>query len=147
MARKMLIIPILTIAMIRIMILDDEKLIRWSLDKILAQDGYTVDCAATTGEALALAGKADYALILTDLEICGDQAQPFFADMISKQPRARIVALTALARDEAERTLGGISTHAILEKPFSSESIRAVVHAALEPMTKNPNISTKENVG
>jgi DNA-binding response OmpR family regulator len=141
MARKMLIIPILTIAMIRIMILDDEKLIRWSLDKILAQDGYTVDCAATTGEALALA------LILTDLEICGDQAQPFFADMISKQPRARIVALTALARDEAERTLGGISTHAILEKPFSSESIRAVVHAALEPMTKNPNISTKENVG
>jgi two-component system response regulator PilR (NtrC family) len=147
MARKMLINPIRTIAMIRIMILDDEKLIRWSLDRILAQDGYEIDTAATTSEALTLAGRSEYALIITDLEICGDQARPFFADMISKQPRARIVALTALAKDEAEKMLGGIATYAIIEKPFRSESIRAIVHAAIEPMTKNLNISTKENVG
>ena len=73
--------------MLRIMILDDEKLIRWSLDKILAKDGYAVDTAATTNEALELADKAEYALIITDLEICGDQAKSFFANMTSKQPK------------------------------------------------------------
>ena len=122
--------------MVRILILDDEKLIRWSLDKILVQDGYSVDTAATTGEALALAGKAEYALIITDLEICGDQARSFFAEMISKQPNARVITLTALARDDAERMLEGLTTHAIIEKPFTSQAIRSVVDAALGRMDR-----------
>ena len=129
--------------MIRILILDDEKLIRWSLDKILAGDGYSVDTAATTAEAMALAGTAEYALILTDLEVCGDQATPFFADMISKQPKARLVALTALAREEAARVLGGIVPDAIVEKPFTSEAIRAVAHAAIHQTEKNPDSDIK----
>jgi DNA-binding NtrC family response regulator len=117
--------------MIRTMILDDEKLIRWSLDKILAQDGYAVDAAATTGEALALADASEYALVITDLEVCGDQARTFFADLIAKQPRARVIVLTALPREEAERVLDGFATEAILEKPFTSQAIRDLVHTAV----------------
>ena len=119
--------------MLRILILDDEKLIRWSLDKILSQEGYEVDTAATTEDALKLAEAKEYALILTDLEICGDQAKPFFANMISKQPKACVVTLTALTKDQAEKTLGEVSTYAIIEKPFTSEAIRAVVNAAVGP--------------
>ena len=140
MARKMLIKPIRTIAMLRILILDDEKLIRWSLDKILSQDGYTVDAAAAAGDALALAGRNEYAVIITDLEICGDQAKSFFADLIAKQPRAWIVILTALARDEAVKILGGIGPFTIIEKPFASEAIRAVVHEAVERTHGTSNI-------
>jgi DNA-binding NtrC family response regulator len=143
----MLIKPIRTIAMIRILILDDEKLIRWSLEKILAQDGYAVDAAATTGEALALAGKAEYALIITDLEICGDQPRSFFADMIAKQPKARIVTLTAMAKDQAEKTLDNVGSYAIIEKPFTSEAIRAVVHSAVGQTNKTLNSDIKENDG
>jgi DNA-binding response OmpR family regulator len=121
------------IGMQRILILDDEKLIRWSLDRLLAQDGYAVDAAATTVEALKLADRTEYVLIITDLEICGGQARSFFADMIAKQPKARIVTLTALARDQAERELGEIAIHAIVEKPYSSEQIRAVVSDAIGP--------------
>jgi DNA-binding response OmpR family regulator len=129
------------------MILDDEKLIRWSLDRLLAQDGYVVDTAATTGEALTLAGKSEYALILTDLEICGDQAKTFLAALIAKQAGARVVMLTALAKDEAERMLGGVPTYAIIEKPFTSEAIRAVVHAALDGAREGPNSEIKEKNG
>jgi len=117
----------------RVLVLDDEKLIRWSLDKILSQEGYAVDTAATTEDALKLADAKEYALILTDLEICGDQVKSFFADMISKQPKACVVTLTALPKDQAEQTLGGIKTYAIIEKPFTSEAIRAVVNAAVGP--------------
>jgi two-component system response regulator (stage 0 sporulation protein F) len=123
--------------MLRIMILDDEKLIRWSLDKILSQDGYAVDTAATTDDALKLADKAEYALIITDLEICGDQAKPFFANMISKQPKARVVTLTALTKDQAVKTLGEVAPYAIVEKPFTSEAIRTLVNAAVGPMSRS----------
>jgi DNA-binding NtrC family response regulator len=136
------------------MILDDEKLIRWSLEKILSQDGYAVDTAATTNDALKLADKAEYALIITDLEICGDQAKPFFAHMISKQPKACVVTLTALTKDQAEKTLGEVATYAIIEKPFTSEAIRSVVNAAVgqtnrkpEGFRQTPNNITKENIG
>lgn len=117
--------------MIRILILDDEKLIRWSLDKILAQDGYAVDTAATTGEALAFADSSEYTLVITDLEVCGDQARTFFGDLVAKQPRARVIVLTALPREEAVRVLDGFATAAILEKPFSSQAIRDLVHSAI----------------
>jgi DNA-binding response OmpR family regulator len=143
----MLIKAIRNIMALRIMILDDEKLIRWSLDQILAQDGYEVDTAATTGEALALADEAEYALILTDLEVCGDRAKPFLEDMIAKQPHARIVMLTALGRDEAERMLGGVATTAIIEKPFTSEAIRTVVHGAIGRTRTTPDSSIKEKNG
>jgi DNA-binding response OmpR family regulator len=133
--------------MVRILILDDEKLIRWSLDKILAQDGFAVDTAATTQEALALLAKAEYALVLTDLEICGDAARPFFTELIAKQPQARVLTLTAMPRDEAERTLEGIPTCAIIEKPFTSETIRAAVHAALGPIDDPSNSPIKESHG
>lgn len=131
MAWKMLINSIQLIDMIRILILDDEKLIRWSLDKILAQDGYAVDTAASTQEALALVAKADYDLVLTDLEICGDQARPFFTELISRQPRARVVTLTALGREEAEKILDGLGTHAVIEKPFTARTIRSIVEGAI----------------
>ncbi|HSA96300.1 MAG TPA: response regulator [Acidobacteriota bacterium] len=133
--------------MIRILILDDEKLIRWSLDRILAQDGYLVDTAATTQEALGLAAKADYALVLTDLEICGDDAPRFFAELISRQPMARVVTLTAMAREEAEKLLGGTPTAAIIEKPFTSEAIRTVVHSALASSGGTRTSPKKESYG
>jgi CheY-like chemotaxis protein len=147
MARIMLIDFIRIIVMIRILILDDEKLIRWSLDKILAQDGYAVDTAATTGEALALAAKADYALVLTDLEICGDAARPFFTELLEKQRQARVITLTAMPRDEAEKTLDGIPTYAIIEKPFTSEAIRGAVHAALASIDEPSTSPIKESHG
>ncbi len=138
--------------MFRIMILDDEKLIRWSLDKILSQDGYAVDTAATTNEALTLADQTEYALIITDLEICGDQARSFFGEMISKQPKARVVTLTALTKDQAVKTLGDVAPYAIIEKPFTSEAIRSVVSGAVGSPASDKSLTSsilikKENNG
>lgn len=143
----MLSIPMKLIAMIRILVLDDEKLIRWSLDKILVKDGYAVDAAATTEEALDLAAKSTYDLVLTDLEVCGGEAPSFLASLIAKQPAARLVALTALAREEAEKLLAGIPACAVVEKPFTSEAIRAVVHAALDRSNSPSTSPIKERNG
>ena len=67
----------------RVLVLDDEKLIRWSLKQLLSEEGYEVDTAATADEALRLAETRNYALIITDLEICGEQAKAFYGRMLS----------------------------------------------------------------
>jgi DNA-binding response OmpR family regulator len=115
----------------RILILDDEKLIRWSLNQILLQDGYEVDAAATVEEAARLAQSGRYALILADLEVCGDRAKACFSEFARIQAGARIIVLTAVPGDQAEQRLGGFKPDRILEKPFESEEILAAVKAAL----------------
>jgi DNA-binding response OmpR family regulator len=115
----------------RILVFDDEKLIRWSLKQILSQEGYEVDTAATTEEALKLSRSNPYGLIFADLEICGDQAKAFYEQLLAGQEMARIIVLTALAKEKAEKTLGDFRTFLILEKPFVSENIKAVAQKAL----------------
>ena len=115
----------------RILILDDEKLIRWSLNQIFLREGYEVDAAATVEEAARLSQSGPYALILADLEICGDRAKACFSEFARVQAGAKIIILTAVPGDQAEQRLGGFKPDRILEKPFESEEILAAVKAAL----------------
>ena len=115
----------------RILVLDDEKLIRWSLHHILRQDGHEVDVAATTEEASRLASTATYQLILADLEVCDNRAKSFFAGMSRDQAEAKVIIITALSPDLAEEQLGDFRAFRIVEKPFASEQIRGLVKDAL----------------
>ena len=125
--------------MSRILVLDDEKLIRWSLKQILSQAGYDVDTAATTEEALRLSHSKPYSLIFADLEICGDQAGAFYGQLLAGQEKAKIIVLTALTKQQAEQTLGDFKTFLILEKPFISENIKAVAQKALSLSREDEN--------
>lgn len=115
----------------RILILDDEKLIRWSLNYIFNQEGFDVDLAASTDEALSLARTRTYGLILADLEVCGDQAKTFFPGLVRDQAEAKVIIITAVPSEQAEQQLGDFKAFRILEKPFPSEEVRAAVKAAL----------------
>jgi DNA-binding NtrC family response regulator len=54
-----------------ILVADDEEIVRNSLAAWLAEDGYAVDTAASGREAVALAGKKDYAIYFIDLKMSG----------------------------------------------------------------------------
>jgi len=117
----------------RILVLDDEKLIRWSLDQIFQQEGYQVDSAGTVEEASRLAGKNSYGLILADLEVCGDGVAAFFSGLAAGQRDVKVIVITALPPDQAEAKLGDFKAHRIMEKPFASAQIREAVRAVLGP--------------
>jgi two-component system response regulator AtoC len=117
--------------MARILVLDDEKLIRWSLDHILRQEGHDVDVAATPDEAGRLAAANTYHLILADLEVCRDRAKPFFDGLSKDQAGAKVIIITALPLELAEKVLGDFKAFRIVEKPFASEQIRSLVKDAL----------------
>ena len=116
----------------RILVLDDEKLIRWSLGQILSQEGYAVDVVATAEEALRLTGSNLYDILLADLEVCGDRAETIFRELLAGQPEAQLVILTAIPRDKAGERLGGCRPFEILEKPFASDTIKAAMIDALK---------------
>jgi len=115
----------------RILILDDEKLIRWSLNQIFTQEGYEVDVAGTMDEALQLASAKAYSLIFADLEIWFERGKTIFLDILSRQRAAKIIIITAMTRGEAEKSLGDVRPFSIIEKPFKLEEIKRAANDAI----------------
>lgn len=115
----------------RILIVDDDKLIRWSLKELLCQQGYEVEVASTTQDALNQAQKVPLHLIFTDCEINDEDGFQMLGKLQSIQPEAKIIILSALSSQQVQSRLGDIKIFSILEKPFQSDQIRSIARKAL----------------
>jgi len=118
--------------LIKILVVDDDKLIRWSLKEIFSQEGYTVDAVATAKDALKQAKNITYELIFSDLEINDENGIEMLRKARVLQPEAKIIIISALTRQQIEPKLGNLSILSIIEKPFKSEQIRTIVKKALD---------------
>ena len=115
----------------KILIVDDDKLIRWSLKEIFSQEGYTVDTVATAKDALKQAKNITYELIFSDLEINDENGVEMLKKARAFQPEAKFIIISALTKQQIEPKLGSLSIFSIIEKPFKSEQIRTIVKEAL----------------
>lgn len=118
--------------MLKTLIIDDDKLIRWSLKEIFIQEGHQVDTVATADEALKKAGEDTYCLICTDLEIQEEDGIELLKKLQRVQPEARVIILSALNRNQVEARVSNLSIFSILDKPFNSEQIRNIARNILE---------------
>lgn len=107
----------------KILIADDDKLIRWSLKEIFSQEGYEVDTAASCLEAIQQAENSQYNLIFTDFEIDDEDGLKMIKKIKNCQPDAKVIIISALPQHKIESQLKGLDIHAIIEKPFQSEQI------------------------
>lgn len=113
--------------MARILIIDDDKLIRWSLKELLVRSSRLVDTAASIEEALSCAEKNNYQLICSDIEICGHIQNDFISKIWKFQPDAKMIILSALNQQQIKQALGDLKVDAVLEKPYDSDEIRSLV--------------------
>ncbi len=116
----------------KILVVDDDKLIRWSLKEIFLGEGYSVDEAASSGEAETLAEGSSFNLVFADLEIADENGIEMLKRIQKIQPEAIIIILSALNRHQIEAQLGHLNVFSILEKPFKSEKIRSIAREALD---------------
>lgn len=114
------------------LIVDDDKLIRWSLKEIFAQEGFRVDTAESSAEALGLVESNSYHLIMADFEIDDENAGEMLCKIQARCPGIKVIILSALPRQQIEAQLRGVTYHSILEKPFRSDEIKSAVGEALD---------------
>jgi len=124
-----------------ILIIEDDRLIRWSLKELFTKDNHQIDTASSAEEALFQAKKKSYQLICSDLELKEELRIDLLAKLKNMQPKAKIIILSALNRQVIEKKLGDIKVDAILEKPFTGDKIRVLANNLL----KNTNRSIKTN--
>ena len=121
----------MVISMAKILVIDDDKLIRWSLKEIFSEEGHGVDTAAVPDEALGLAQQTSYNLIFADLELQEASGLGVLKNINLIQPEAKIIIVSAMSASQVESQLEGLSVFAVVEKPFDSEKIRELAAKAM----------------
>ena len=117
--------------MSRILVVDDEPAIGWSLRERLGDDGHAVEVAASVEAAVDTCGRFLPDALLLDVRLPGRDGLTALPDLQALAPAARIVVMTAFGDLETAVRAMNAGAFDYLVKPFDLESVARVVARAL----------------
>lgn len=128
---------------VRILVVDDEELAADSLKLNLVQEGYTVDTAATGGEAIELFDQGGHHLAICDLQLPDMDGLEVMRHMKDARPNTEVIVVTAhgTTPKAVEATKAGAFD--FVDKPLDFEEIALRVQNALkhqELIDENANL-------
>ena len=128
-ARPLLLSCSKTMGQKRILVVDDEEVLRELLADILAHEGHQVDTACDGLEALDWLDQHHYDAVFTDLQMPGLDGPSLYAAIRKGQGEnlPRVIFMTGSADLSADFLRD--TREPILEKPFSLSAARGVVKA------------------
>ncbi len=111
----------------RILVADDEDSIRWVLSKALAKKGFSVDLAASGGEALALLQKHSYGLAVLDIKMPDISGLDLLSHIHKERPETLVIIITAetTMKNAVEAMKRGAFDY--ITKPFDLDVLDATV--------------------
>ena len=116
----------------RILVVDDEHLVSWSLEKALSEAGYFVDIAATGEEARQKFETLSPHVVLLDVRLPDVSGLNLLQEFKAQDKDVIIIMITAYADvDSAVQTLRD-GAEDYVGKPFDLENIKHTVKKALE---------------
>jgi len=120
----------------RILVIDDEEIVRISCKKCLIPEGIDVDVAASAKEGIALTQTNKYDLVLTDLKMPGIDGMDFLVEMKKNQPDAKVIMITGYSTVEHAVKALKLGAYNYIEKPFTPDTLIAAVREALNDSSR-----------
>lgn len=115
-----------------ILIVDDDKLTRWSLSRVLARVGYRTREATTVAEGLAAIRTGAPDAVLLDVVLPDGDGFSMLHEIRGLHPRLPVIVMTAHASEETERMSRSLGARSHLVKPCNPAEVCAVLAEALE---------------
>lgn len=123
----------------RLLVVDDEASICFSMSEYFSLHGYRVDTASEIEEAERLVEATDYQVIIQDLRL-GTTREPDGLKIIKlaheRHPETRIIVLTAYGSAEMEDEARRCGADAFLRKPKPLSQVAQVVQGLIEAPAK-----------
>jgi len=115
----------------KLLVVEDEALLRHHLSSRLGEQGHVVDAVATAEEALYRAAEYNHDLAVVDLGLPGMSGLDLIRQLRSQDKRFPILILTARGnwQDKVEGLAAGADDYVV--KPFQFEELEARLNALL----------------
>src|SRR5262245_41303719 len=116
-----------------VLVVDDERLLRWSVAETLAARGYHIAEATDGRTALQELGDGDGTdLVLLDLRLPDVSDLRLLARIREKNPQVPVILMTAFPTREIIEEAAALGA-SVLIKPFELDLLAASVERALNP--------------
>src|SRR5512137_3063607 len=115
----------------RILVVDDEKLIRWSVSERLTRDGYAVTTAESGEQALEALTAEPPDLVLLDVQLPGIDGVETLRRALAILPDATVIMMSAHSTVDVAVEAMKHGALDFLVKPFPFQSLDAAVQRAL----------------
>jgi DNA-binding NtrC family response regulator len=115
-----------------VLVVDDEKNMRRSLETVLSDEGYGAQVAESAEEALDLIAREDFFMVITDVRLGGMSGYELLKKIQEQKPELPVLMLTAYAtpRLAVEAIKAGAVDY--LAKPFAPEELLHAVARCAE---------------
>jgi CheY-like chemotaxis protein len=119
------------IALRKVLVVDDDPVVRKSFDRVLSGKGYAVITAKNGEEALRKLNEAKYDLVYTDIRMPGMSGLEVAEQVKAQRPWTPVVIITGYGTDAAEARAKAAGVSGFVHKPLSPEMIEDSARDAL----------------
>jgi len=116
----------------KILVVDDEQLIRWSIEQNLKKQGYEVLTAANGEDALKLAREEQPELMLLDIQMPGISGMEVLEKVKEFDDDIVVIMVTAHGGLETAVSAMRLGAYDYINKPFNFDEMAIVIRKALE---------------
>jgi diguanylate cyclase (GGDEF)-like protein len=117
---------------IRVLVVDDEEIVRSFLVDVLSDEGYDVQAVSSGEEAIGLFDQESYDLIITDIKMPGTNGMEVLRSAKAKDSNQNVIVMTGYASTETAVESMKLGAADYITKPFNLDQIKIVVAKTLE---------------
>jgi DNA-binding NtrC family response regulator len=115
-----------------LLIVEDEKLVRWSLKERLKKEGYEVFEAETGGAGVDILKQETVDLILLDYRLPDMTGMDVLKQVVSQWPETQVILMTAYSSVDSAVEAIKIGAYDYINKPFNHDELVVTIGRALE---------------
>jgi CheY-like chemotaxis protein len=121
--------------MLRVLVIDDDEMVRRTLSLSVRASGYHCTTASNTLEGIALAEEGRFDIALIDINMPGLDGFEAVKAIAQIKPRIAIVAMSGRPGKDGQDygvLATGMGAHAFMLKPFTRKDLIAALEAAVK---------------
>jgi CheY-like chemotaxis protein len=119
----------------KVLVVDDDPVVRKSFDRVLTGKGYAVITAESGEEALRKLNEEKYDLVYTDIRMPGMSGLEVAEEVKARKPWTPVVIITGYGTDAAEARAKAAGVASFVHKPLSPAMIEDSARDALAAPT------------
>ena len=119
---------------LKVLVVDDEEIVRHTLKALLNHQGYQVDCAEDGNSGLRALEHGRYDLVFVDLRMPGLDGMGFLSRSKEIRPHIPVIIITGHGSNDARKEALAAGAFGFLPKPFRFSDIRELV-GRIEPVS------------